>query len=236
MAVWAVIPARLAATRLPNKPLADLAGVPMVVRVWQQVCRARLVERAIIATEDPAIGQAAEAFGVPWVLTGPCSNGTERVLKVALPPEVEVLVNVQGDEPLIDPSQIDAVVESSFRWDVTTACAPLADPSDPSRVKVVITPTGRALYFSRQPIPTGGPWKLHLGLYAFRREVLPRIAALPPSDLERSERLEQLRWLEAGLSIGVVEVPAAEGGVDTPEDLERVRARLRGPGGSTNPA
>ena len=199
----------------------------MVVRVWQQVRKASKVGQAIVATEDAAIGAAVSVFGVPWVLTGPCQNGTERVLQVALGLPFEEVVNVQGDEPLLDPTHLDAVIGGlEGGWDVVTAAAPLLDPTDPARVKVVTDPRGRALYFSRQPIPTGGPWKLHLGIYAFRKSALQRIADLSPSLLERSERLEQLRWLEAGLSIGVVEVGEAEGGVDTPEDLERVRRRF----------
>ena len=199
----------------------------MVVRVWQQVWQARRVDAVVIATEDQEIIDAAAPYGAACVFTRPCQNGTERVCLAAAGRGASVVVNVQGDEPLIHPAHIDAVIAGVLAGaDIATASTPLeGDPANPARVKVVVNQAGEALYFSRQPIPTAGPWRLHLGLYAFAAASLPRILSLPPSPLEQSERLEQLRWLEAGLRIAVVPLGSSEPGVDTPEDLERVRQR-----------
>lgn len=199
----------------------------MVVRVWQQVWRARRVDEVLIATEDQAIIDAAAPYGAVCVFTPPCQNGTERVIKAAHDRGARVIVNVQGDEPLIDPNHINAVVDCiDAGADIATVSAPLeGDPHNPARVKVVVNQAGEALYFSRQAIPSNGPWRVHVGLYAFAAHSLPRIARLGPSLLEQSERLEQLRWLEAGLRIGVVPLGPSEAGVDTPEDLLRVRER-----------
>lgn len=218
-----MIPARYGSSRLPGKALADLGGSPMVVHVWR---RARMaLEHVVVATDDPRIAEAVRAAGGLAVMTGEAPNGTARVAAAAV--EADVIVNVQGDEPFVDPAHILAVGRAvDDAHPIATAAAPLADPADPARVKVVTDARGRALYFSRAPIPHGGPWRLHVGLYAFAREVLERVVRLPPSALELSERLEQLRWLEAGYPIQVVDVDRAEGGIDTPADLEQARIRF----------
>jgi 3-deoxy-manno-octulosonate cytidylyltransferase (CMP-KDO synthetase) len=202
----------------------------MVVRVWQRASAAARVDELLVATEDREIAVACARFSVPVRLTPPCANGTERVLWVAASAHAEVVVNIQGDEPLVEPAHIDHLVDCvATGRPIATLCAPLHyDVSNPARVKVVRDQNGDALYFSRLPVPRNGPWWLHLGLYAFGVEAQRRIPTLPPGLLEASEGLEQLRWLEAGLKIGLVEVEEATPGVDTPEDLERVRRLVDG--------
>ncbi len=202
----------------------------MVVRVWQRASAAARLDRLLVATEDREIAVACSRFSVPVQLTPPCSNGTERVLWVAASANAEVVVNIQGDEPLLEPAHIDRLVDCvETGRPIATLCAPLHhDVQNPARVKVVRDQDGDALYFSRLPIPRNGPWWLHLGLYAFGAEAQRRIPTLPSGLLEQSEGLEQLRWLEAGLKIGVVEVAETTPGVDTPEDLERVRRLVEG--------
>lgn len=225
--VLAVIPARMASTRLPGKPLADIGGAPMVVRVWERVRRTEGIDRVLVATDDPRIAEAARARGAEVVLTGDCASGTDRVAEAARFTGALRVVNVQGDEPFVEPADIARVVAAvTEATPIATASAPLeADVEDPARVKVVCDPSGRALYFSRLPIPRGGPWLLHVGLYAFTAPVLQAVASLPPSPLERAEGLEQLRWLEAGYRIRVVAVPTGPVSVDTPDDLARAQAR-----------
>lgn len=225
MRIAVVIPSRLGSTRLPNKALADIHGAPMIVRVWERACLSG-ADRVVVATEDEAILAAIQAVGGEAVLTGPAQNGTERVAMVAGALGCDVVVNVQGDEPLLDPALVRAVA-TAVRPEVpiTTAAAPLPDGhEDPARVKVVVNRHGHALYFSRMAIPRGGPYRLHLGIYGFYAPLLPTLRALPPSPLEQAESLEQLRWLEAGYVIGVVPTTHAAAGVDTPADLDRVRA------------
>lgn len=223
--VLAVIPARFASTRLPGKALADIGGVPMIVHVWRRVCAARGIDRVLVATDDPRIGSAVARVGAEVALTGPCVSGTDRVAEAARGSGARVVVNVQGDEPFIEPDDVSRVAAAVCEaTPITTGVAPLTgDPADPARVKVVRDHAGRALFFSRLPIPLGGPWSLHVGLYAFDAAVLARLASLAPSALEGSERLEQLRWLEAGYSIGTVPVSGAALSVDTPADLDRAR-------------
>ena len=226
--VLAVIPARYTSERLPGKALVSIGGQPMVVRVWERVMRTPGVDRVMVATDDDRIAAAVLAVGGEVARTGVCASGTDRVAAAvaALDIAADVVVNVQGDEPLVDHEAIAAVVAGvDDRHPIATGAAPLdGNPADPARVKVVCDHEGSALYFSRQPIPTGGPWRLHVGLYAFTPAALRAVAALPPSGLERSESLEQLRWLEAGWRVRVVPVPAPFPSVDTPADLERVRA------------
>lgn len=225
--VLAIIPARYDSGRLPGKALADIGGKPMVVRVWERARRAEGVDEVWVATDDDRIAAAVEAEGGAVARTGPCASGTDRVAAaLGRRRGVRVVVNVQGDEPLIDPRTITAVAAEVARGAaIATAAAPYAgDPADPARVKVVVDRRGRALYFSRQAVPLRGPWLLHVGLYAFRPAALRRVAALDRSTLEESEGLEQLRWLEAGARVQVVPVPAPHPSVDTPADLERVRA------------
>lgn len=197
----------------------------MVVRVWQRACAATRLDHLVVATEDLEILEVCFRFSIPALLTRPCANGTERVLAVAAEQGADVVVNIQGDEPLLEPTHIDRLVDCLHQGhQIATLCAPLGgDPANLSRVKVVLDAAGRALYFSRQPIPTRGPWRLHLGLYAFGSQAQQQIPHLPQGFLEQAEGLEQLRWLEGGLTIGVCEVEEASAGVDTPEDLERVR-------------
>ncbi len=229
--VLAVIPARYASTRLPGKALADLGGAPMVVRVWERVRRAEGIDRVLVATDDERIVAAVRARGGEVVMTGACVSGTDRVAEAARNSGARVVVNVQGDEPFVDPADITRVAAAvSDGTPIATASAPLTEGvEDPSRVKVVCDERGRALYFSRAPIPHGGPWRLHVGLYAFTAAALDAVAALPPSLLERAERLEQLRWLEAGYRIRVVSIPEGPLSVDTPDDLARARAWIERP-------
>lgn len=227
--VLAVIPARFASSRLPGKALADIGGVPMIVRVWERVRAVPAVDTVLVATDDARIAEVARDAGAEVAMTGPCATGTDRVAEAArlhAPGlrETDVVVNVQGDEPFVDPADIGAVAAAVGDCPIATASAPLlGDPTDPARVKVVTDHTGRALYFSRLPVPSGGPWRVHVGVYAFAAWALAEVAALPPSPLERAESLEQLRWLQAGYAIRVVPVAVAHFSIDTPADLERAR-------------
>jgi len=245
MKILAVIPARYASTRLPGKPLVPLAGKPMIARVWERVGRAASVSGVVVATDDERIRSAVEAFGGQAILTrSEHRSGTERVGEVAAArPDVEIFVNVQGDEPLIEPAAIDQAVEAlraDAQVSVATLAVPISNPADimdPNVVKAVLDFDGNALYFSRAPIPwvrdRGGPVHArhlkHLGLYVFRREALLDFATFPEGDLERVEQLEQLRWLENGYRIRVVETEYDSIGVDVPEDVKRVE-QLLGPG------
>ena len=236
-----LIPARLAATRLPDKPLADIHGAPMIVHVWRRAMEARCGP-VIVAAGEPAIAEAVERAGGRAILTGAQHpSGTDRIFEAlgkADPTGThDVIVNLQGDLPAIDPADVRAVL------------APLADPAvdiatlvaecredyerrEPSVVKCVTAfasgqRIARALYFSRAPVPSGdGPLYHHIGIYAFRRQALARFVSLPPSPLEKRERLEQLRALEAGMRIDAALVDKVPFGVDTPADLERARALL----------
>lgn len=243
MAVLAVIPARLASTRLPEKPLARIAGKPMVVHVWERARQAKGVDRVVVAADSDKVVKAVKAAGGEAVLTAETHrNGTERLAEVARMPEYErfdLLVNVQGDEPLVDPDAIDATIRAaqSASADVGTVMAPAdeKDLANPNVVKVVVGGDGFALYFSRAPIPfrrdpesadeVAKP-KRHVGLYGYRRDSLLKLASLPSTPLERCEMLEQLRALESGMRIKVSEIARATQGVDTAEDLEKVRAIL----------
>lgn len=234
----AILPARYASTRLPGKPLLDQTGKPLIQHVWEQVRRARLLDPVIIATDDERIADAARRFGAEVVMTrADHVSGTDRVAEVAAGLDVELIVNVQGDEPEIDPGDLDRLVErlAGTDDDMATLARPLsADEqpllADPNAVKVVFADDGRALYFSRSPIPHGaqseGSW-LHLGVYAYRRGVLLDLAAAAPHALEQRERLEQLRALARGLTIGVVTTRHHGLGIDTPDDYARFVERFR---------
>jgi 3-deoxy-manno-octulosonate cytidylyltransferase (CMP-KDO synthetase) len=240
--VLAVIPARHAASRFPGKPLAQIAGRPMIQHVVERVRRARLVEGVVVATDDAGIKNAVEAFGGEAILTrADHRTGTDRVAEVAAHREAEIYLNVQGDEPLIDPGTIDALVAAFLEDDSVQIAGPCVaivhanDIMDPNITKVVRDFDGNALYFSRAPIPwvrdREGPvaarhWK-HIGLYAFRRDALIEFPTLPPGDLERLEQLEQLRWLENGYRIRIVEAEYDAISVDVPADIERVEKLLR---------
>ena len=232
-----IIPARYGSTRFRGKPLADLWGKPIIQHVWERAGRARLVDRVIIATDDERIAAAARAFGAEVAMTRPDhTSGTDRVAEVARTLDSDLIVNVQGDEPLIDPASIDAAVAPLAADDsipMGTVCSPIgetAELANPNIVKVVLDQRGFALYFSRLPIPfvrdehADATRYRHLGLYVYRRDFLLFLAGLAPTPLERAERLEQLRVLEHGHRIRVVVVPRASPGVDTPADLERLRA------------
>jgi 3-deoxy-manno-octulosonate cytidylyltransferase (CMP-KDO synthetase) len=236
-----IIPARMASTRLPGKPLADIAGVPMIVRVWRQAVMAD-VGPVVVAAAEREIADAVEAAGGRAVLTDPdLPSGSDRVFAaveaIDRARKHDVVVNLQGDLPALDPAQVRAVVEvlAPTGADIATLAAEIdnADDGDnPSVVKPAVAwdVTGRrglALYFTRARAPWGeGPLFHHVGIYAFKREALSRFVKLPPSPLERREKLEQLRALEAGMTIAVARVDAAPLSVDTPEDLEKARALL----------
>jgi 3-deoxy-manno-octulosonate cytidylyltransferase (CMP-KDO synthetase) len=242
MSVLAVIPARFASTRLPGKPLVPLGGKPMIERVWNRVRQASSVSSVLVATDDERIRSAVEAFGGQAVMTrSDHRSGTERIAEVAAAhKDVDIFVNVQGDEPLIEPAAIDQAVEAieaDSEVNVSTLAVPISTPADimdPNVVKVVLDFDGNALYFSRAPIPwvrdRGGPVHAqhlkHLGLYAFRRPALLEFATFPQGDLERIEQLEQLRWLENGYRIRVAETEHDSVSVDVPEDVKRVEALL----------
>jgi 3-deoxy-manno-octulosonate cytidylyltransferase (CMP-KDO synthetase) len=233
-AVVAIIPARYQSSRLPGKPLLEIGGRPMIEHVYRRAAEAETVDAVVVATDDQRIVDAVEAFGGIARMTRPTHRtGTDRVAEVATALTCDIVVNVQGDEPLIDPAMITAVV-APLRDDssivMTTARRKLTDPDDFRNqhvVKVVTDSQGDALYFSRAPIPFGGdaafPAYVHVGLYAFRRDFLLRFAALPQTPLEVCESLEQLRALEHGYRIRTVVTEHHSIGIDTPQDLERAR-------------
>ncbi len=234
MSVVVIIPARFGSTRLPGKALAEIGGVPMVVHVWRRARAARGVDRVLVATDDERIRRAVEGAGGEAVMTRPDHpSGTDRIAEVSRGLDAEIVVNVQGDLPLLDPAYVEAAVaplgEAGGRVEMATLATALR-PGEAEReqvVKVVCDRRGEALYFSRAPIPwPGGGGLRHIGLYAYRRRLLLELAELEPTPLERSERLEQLRALEHGHAIRVERVRADDSmiEVDTPEDLERVRA------------
>lgn len=224
------IPARRGSTRLADKMLADLCGAPVIVRTWQRVREAGF-ERVFVVTDDADIAACVREAGGDAVMTGEAPNGTARVAQALAGTDAQVVLNVQGDEPLVAAETLHRVASAMLEdvgqsVAISTGFAPL-DPAEaerPERVKVVVDEVGRALYFSRSPVPHGGPFRVHVGIYAFRPAVLRRVVALPPSPLEQSERLEQLRWLAHGYAIHVVAVEAPAPSVDTQADLDRVRA------------
>jgi len=252
LAIVAIIPARFGSTRLPGKPLSDIHGKPMIQHVHERVRRARRPDRVLVATDDERIAAVVRGFGGEVVMTSRHhATGTDRLAEAAMATDAEIVVNVQGDEPMLDPEGIDAAVEALARdpgLDMATLSLPLRDVEEmlsPSVVKVVSDARGEALYFSRGPIPLvrdgaspdlraaaaaavgRGLARKHVGLYVYRRAALLRFAALPPCPLEEAEGLEQLRALHHGMRIRVVEREGVAGpAVDTAEDLERVRALL----------
>jgi 3-deoxy-manno-octulosonate cytidylyltransferase (CMP-KDO synthetase) len=239
--VVAIIPARYASTRLPGKPLALIAGVPMIRHVYERTCRATGVARTLVATDDERIAEAVRAFGGDLVMTGAHATGTDRLAEVARGLEADIVVNVQGDLPLLDPVALAACVavfSEQPGLEMASLMTPIRDEAEwrnPNVVKVVTGADGCALYFSRSPMPfwrgTRGDTPLgrrHIGLYAYRRDALLTLAAAPRSPLECAEELEQLRALERGMRIRMVEVDSAPPEVDTAEDLERVRCLVEG--------
>ena len=240
MNVVCIIPARYASTRLPGKPLLDIAGKPMIQHVVERVRQARRPSRVIVATDDARIFAAVEAFGGEARMTSASHpTGTDRLAEVAAAlPEVDLILNIQGDEPLIPPQAIDELISAFDGRDdlqMATLMTPMTEEEvdNPAAVKVVVSLDGHALYFSRSLIPFPRNPGLqrrccfkHIGIYAYRRDFLLHFATLPPSPLEMTESLEQLRALEHGCRIRVIETPFRSIGVDTPEDLEQVRRLL----------
>lgn len=236
MNVIGIIPARLAATRLPDKPLLDIAGKPMIQRVWERAGQAVCLQDLLIATPDEAIRAVVEGFGGRAVMTSDRHrSGTDRLAEAAAALDADLIVNIQGDEPLLAPEAIERVVEPlladpSLPMASLMCPCPAAELDNPATVKVVCDPRGNALYFSRARIPfprtqEGGAQVMqHIGLYAYRRDFLLAFANLPPTPLEKTEALEQLRALEHGYVIRLTAIPHAPLSVDTPEDLARVRA------------
>jgi 3-deoxy-manno-octulosonate cytidylyltransferase (CMP-KDO synthetase) len=259
--IVAVIPARYDATRLPGKPLADIAGRPMIEHVYRRAAAARGVDAVVVATDDERIAAAVRGFGGIAAMTRPTHRtGTDRIAEVAASLSCEIVLNIQGDEPLIEPEMIEQLIAplvSDPMLEMSTVCVAIADRSDyanPNVVKVVRDQRGDALYFSRAPIPYArdlrvplppspfppppsllplppsplplSPFWKHIGLYGYRRTFLLKFATLPQTPLERAESLEQLRALEHGYRIHTVESTHDSIGVDTPDDLDRVRRHL----------
>src|SRR5881628_3358111 len=244
--VIVVIPARYGSVRLPGKPLISLAGKPMIQRVVERVRLAKRADRVIVATDDQRIVKAVQGFGGEARMTRTeHRTGTERVAEVAAREDGDVFVNVQGDEPLLDPHAIDIAVDSLLedpQASVSTVATPIKTPGDimdPNVVKVVLDFDGNAIYFSRAPIPwvrdTGSKIQVrhlkHLGLYVFQREALLEYPTLPQGELERIEQLEQLRWLENGWKMHVAEVEHDAVSVDVAEDVARVEKLIYSKGG-----
>ena len=251
MSYRVVIPARYGSTRLPGKPLIDLAGKPMIARVVEQARQSRAAS-VVVATDDQRVVDAVAASGANAMLTrDDHPTGSDRVMEVVEAcgwSDGEVVVNVQGDEPLVPPAVIDQVASLLDDGDcrVATLSEPITRPADifdPNIVKVVTSSSGRALYFSRAPIPwsrkdfadgqppdTGGGWRRHIGIYAYRVDALRAFVGYPPSAIEQIEALEQLRLLDHGHDIAVADAVApVPGGVDTPADADRVRAAIASP-------
>lgn len=236
--VVGMIPARMAAVRLPGKPLLDLCGKSMVQRVWERACQASLLHDVYVATPDREILEAVERFGGKAIMTSDKHrSGTDRLAEAVLQVEADIVVNIQGDEPLIDPEDINKavvplLVDPALQMTSLMAPCPSDQLDNPATVKVVCDRQGNALYFSRARIPfprasepAAGVMQ-HVGLYAYRKAFLLRYAALNPTPLERTEMLEQLRVLENGFTIRMVEVANAPLSVDTPEDLAEMRERI----------
>ncbi|MBK9139271.1 MAG: 3-deoxy-manno-octulosonate cytidylyltransferase [Verrucomicrobia bacterium] len=245
MRILGIIPARYASTRFPGKPLHPIAGKPLVQHVVERCRLARSLADVIVATDDERIATVARGFCRVEMTSPDHPSGTDRIAEVMRRVEADAAVNIQGDEPLMDPAVVDAVAGALAGAEMSTAATPLRDPADydnPNVVKVVVSRAGRALYFSRRTIPylrdaasrsvteqlAAFPFLKHLGIYGYRRDTLLRLVGFPVSALEQAERLEQLRALENGICIAVVRVDHESVGVDVPADVERVLARLAG--------
>jgi 3-deoxy-manno-octulosonate cytidylyltransferase (CMP-KDO synthetase) len=252
LAATVIIPARFASTRFPAKIIASQTGKPLVQHVVDQVRKCLKIREVIVAIDDKRIADALRDFGTRCVMTSPAHvSGTDRVAEVAKGLSDQIIVNVQGDEPEIEPEIVDELVERLEKTgdEMATAATPFppsADPANPNLVKVAMTLDGRAMYFSRSLIPhqrdaaTNRPaYYLHLGIYAYRRDFLLRYTTWPPTPCELAEKLEQLRALEHGAAIGVVKVERASHGIDTPEQyadfVKRFLAR-EGQAGQTEQA
>jgi 3-deoxy-manno-octulosonate cytidylyltransferase (CMP-KDO synthetase) len=242
MKILGIIPARYASTRFPGKPLALIAGQTLIQRVVERCQMAKSLSEVIVATDDTRIWEVAQEF-CRVEMTGPQhSSGTDRIAEVAASCACDAVVNIQGDEPLIDPRVIDSVAKALANEEMSTAATQIHDVAElenPNVVKVVVNAAGRALYFSRRTIPyvrdaAMGPAQLaafpflkHLGIYGYRRQTLLRLVKCPVSPLEQAEKLEQLRALENGIQIAVVKVDYDSVGVDAPADLKRVEQILK---------
>lgn len=242
--VIGVIPARYASTRLPGKPLADIAGKPLIRWVWEACKKCETLDRIIIATDDSRISEACDAMGAEWAMTSvDCPSGSDRIYEAVNGLEFDVVVNIQGDEPLIDPKIIDRCVSAILSDDQAGVCSamipfqPGEDYTRPDMVKVVTDANGYAMFFSRAPIPdvrrlsgeelAAAPLPMkHVGIYVYRKTALEQFVLMQPSKYELIEKLEQLRVLESGIRIRMVEIDSPAIGVDTPEDLEHVRRIL----------
>ncbi len=239
MNIAGIIPARYGSSRFPGKPLELLAGKPVIEHVVEQCRVAKRLGEVIVATDDQRIVDVVGKFCRVEMTRADHPSGSDRVAEVAKRCELDAVVNVQGDEPMIDPSVIDQVAALLNNNEISTAAVRIDDPDEhnnPNAVKVVVSATGQALYFSRHSIPylrgaadapsqvqlTAFPFLKHLGIYGYRRDTLLRLVALPVSPLEQAESLEQLRALENGIAIAVAVVEHDSVGIDTPEDLRRV--------------
>ncbi len=243
MKLLGIIPARYASTRFPGKPLALIAGKPLIQRVVEQCRKAASLSEVIVATDDERIAEAARKFCRVELTRADHPSGSDRIAEVAQRCDCDGVMNIQGDEPLIDPAVIDLVAGALEGESMSTAATAINDPAEydnPNVVKVVVNAAGRALYFSRRTIPylreaanrpvseqlAAFPFLKHLGIYGYRRETLLRLVQFPVSPLELAEKLEQLRALENGIGIAVVRVKYDSVGVDTPEDVARVEKLL----------
>ncbi|MBL8809280.1 MAG: 3-deoxy-manno-octulosonate cytidylyltransferase [Planctomycetaceae bacterium] len=239
MKIVGMIPARLHSTRLPRKLLLNVTGKPLLQYVWETACECPEFHDVVVATDSQEIVDVVHSFGGRAELTGQHNSGTDRIAEVTrrVFPDADAIVNLQGDEPELDPKVVSALVRElkSSGAEMATVAAPILSAEvvkNPNCVKVVTDVHGKALYFSRSPIPFSrdvpvedyfrdgepSPWLLHIGLYAYRRDFLLRLTSLPPSPLEQIEKLEQLRALQCGASIGVAVVNHSAAGIDTPED------------------
>ena len=244
MKILGIIPARFAATRFPGKPLALIAGKPLIQHVVEQCQQAKSLSEVIVATDDTRIWEVAQNFCRVEMTLPNHPSGSDRIAEVAERISGDAIVNIQGDEPLIDPAVIDAVADALAQNEMSTAATPIKNLSEldnPNVVKVVVNAAGRALYFSRRTIPylreaasrpvpeqlAAFPFLKHLGIYGYRRETLLRLVKFPVSPLENAEKLEQLRALENGISLAVVKVDYDSIGVDLPADVQRVEAILK---------
>jgi 3-deoxy-manno-octulosonate cytidylyltransferase (CMP-KDO synthetase) len=243
MRILGIIPARYASTRFPGKPLALIAGKPLIQRVVEQCRRAQTLSEVIVATDDGRIAEVARGFCRVEMTRADHPSGSDRIAEVAARCECDAVVNIQGDEPLIEPAVIEAVAGALAGSEMSTAATPIRTPAEyesPNIVKVVVNAAGRALYFSRRTIPylreaasrsaneqlAAFPFLKHLGIYGYRRETLLRLVRFAVSPLEHAEKLEQLRALENGIPIAVVKVDYDSVGVDAPEDVAKVEKLL----------
>ena len=244
MKILGIIPARYASTRFPGKPLHLLAGKPLIQHVVERCRQATTLAEIIVATDDARIAEVARKFCRVEMTSDQHPSGTDRIAEVISRCECDAAVNIQGDEPLIDPGVVNAVAQALIDSPMSTAATPikdLAEYDNPNVVKVVVNVAGRALYFSRRTIPfvrdaasrpiaeqlAAFPFLKHLGIYGYRRETLLKLVKFPVSALEAAEKLEQLRALENGIQIAVVTVKHDSIGVDVPADVERVERLLR---------